>query len=454
MSTFESELQVVADRVVAQAKPGEEVEAFVTRGGDTDVRIYQGAVEHFVSAQSEGVGIRVISGGRTGFAYAGTLDDSAIAEVLAEARDNVQFGEPDEYAALAEPDGVAITEQSLWNDELADYPTDDKIDLAKQLEKLASGRDPRVRVDDSNYADAHGESAVASTTGIRMSGRENGCYVSVSTLADDGEGDDAETQTGFGFSVGRSPHEVDLDKAAREASERATRLLGATKPASKRTTVVLDPMVTAQFLGVISSTLNGEAVVKGRSLFAERLGDEVAAPFVTFIDDPTNPKAYSATDVDGEGLAARRNVLIQDGVLKQFVHNAYSARRAGTVSTGNATRGGFAGTPGVGCLAMSLVPGTRSQAELISDVDDGLLVQSVQGLHSGVNPISGDFSTGAAGLLIVNGDVGAPVREFTIASTLQRMLLDIVEIGGDLDWLPMRSSGMSLVIRDITLSGT
>ena len=435
-------------------KPGEEVEAFVTRGGDTDVRIYQGAVEHFVSAQSEGVGIRVISGGRTGFAYAGTLDESAIAEVLAEARDNVQFGEPDEYAALAEPDGVAITEQSLWNDELADYPTDDKIDLAKQLEKLASGRDPRVRVDDSNYADAHGESAVASTTGIRMSGRENGCYVSVSTLADDGEGDDAETQTGFGFSVGRSPHEFDLDKAAREASERATRLLGATKPASKRTTVVLDPMVTAQFLGVISSTLNGEAVVKGRSLFAERLGDEVAAPFVTFIDDPTNPKAYSATDVDGEGLAARRNVLIQDGVLKQFVHNSYSARRAGTVSTGNATRGGFAGTPGVGCLAMSLVPGTRSQAELISDVDDGLLVQSVQGLHSGVNPISGDFSTGAAGLLITNGDVGAPVREFTIASTLQRMLLDIVEIGGDLDWLPMRSSGMSLVIRDITLSGT
>ena len=454
MSAFESELQAVADRIVEQAKSSEQVEAFVARGGETDVRIYQGAVEHFVSAQSEGVGIRVISGGRTGFAYAGTLGESAIAEVLAEARDNVQFGEPDEYAALAEPDGVAVTEQSLWNDELADYPTDDKINLAKQLEQLASGRDARVRVDDSNYADAHGESAVASTTGIRMSGRENGCYVSVSTLADDGEGDDAETQTGFGFSVGRSPLEFDLDKAAREASERATRLLGATKPASKRTTVVLDPMVTAQFLGVISSTLNGEAVVKGRSLFAERLGDEVAAPLVTLIDDPTNPRAYSSTDVDGEGLAARRNVLIQDGVLKQFVHNTYSARRAGTVSTGNATRGGFAGTPGVGCLAMSLVPGTRSQAELVSDIDDGLLVQSVQGLHSGVNPVSGDFSTGAAGLLIVNGDVGAPVREFTIASTLQRMLLDIVEIGGDLDWLPMRSSGMSLVIRDITLSGT
>ncbi len=124
------------------------------------------------------------------------------------------------------------------------------------------------------------------------------------------------------------------------------------------------------------------------------------APFVTLVDDPTNPKAYTATDVDGEGLAARRNVLIEDGVLRQFVHNSYSARRAGTVSTGNATRGGFAGTPGVGCLALSLVPGTRTQEELIADVDDGLLVQQMQGLHSGVNPISGDFSTGAAGLLI------------------------------------------------------
>ena len=453
MSAFESKLQIVADSVIDQARPDEQIEAFVARGGETEVRVYEGDVEHFVSAQSEGIGIRVVVDGRTGFAYAGTLDQSAIAEVLAEARDNVQFGTVDEWAALAEPDGAEVTEQTLWNEELADFPTDQKIDLAKELEKLASGADTRVRVDDSNYADAHGESAVASTTGIRMSGRENGCYVSVSTLADEGEGDDAETQTGFGFSVGRSPSEFDLDRAAREAADRATRLLGATQPSSKRLTVVLDPFVAAQFLGVISSTLNGEAVVKGRSLFRDRLGDEVAASMVTFVDDPTNPKAYTATDVDGEGLAARRNVLIEDGVLKKFVHNSYSARRAGTVSTGNATRGGFAGTPGVGCLALSLVPGERSQEQLIADVDDGLLVQQMQGLHSGVNPISGDFSTGAAGLLIENGVVGAPVREITIASTLQRMLLDIVEVGGDIEWLPMNSAGMSLVISDVTMSG-
>lgn len=449
MTTASPELQAIADRVIAQAKNGEQIEAYVSRGQETDIRVYEGQVEHFVSAQSEGVGIRVIRDGRTGFAYAGTLDDDAIASVLAEARDNVAFGTPDEWAGLAEPDGVAVVAQQLWSDELAAFQTDGKIDLAKELERLTLAADSRVRVDDANYSDASGEAAVASTSGIRVSGRENGCYCSVSTLADDGD----ETQTGFGFAVGRSPIEFDLAKAAREAADRATRLLGATKPSSKRVTVVLDPYVTAQFLGVLSSALNGENVAKGRSLFANRLGESVASPLFTLVDDPTNSKAYTATDIDGEGLAARRNELIRDGVLQGFVHSSYSARRAGTASTGNAVRGGFKGTPGVGCLAMQLQPGTRSQAELVADVDDGVLIQSVQGLHSGVNPISGDFSTGASGLLIANGQLGGPVREFTIASTLQRMLHDIAEIGGDIDWLPMRATGVSLVIRDVTMSG-
>ena len=445
-----SDLQEIADRVVAMAQPGEHIEAFVSRDSETDIRIYEGVVEHFVAAQTEGVGIRVIRDGRTGFAYAGVLDAAAVAEVLAEARDNVQFGTPDEWAGLAEPDGVDVIEQDLWSDALAEFATDEKIAMAKELERLTLAVDPRIRVDDANYADAASESAVATTTGIRRTGRENGCYVVVSTLADDGD----ETQTGFGFSVGRSPADFNLAKAATEASDRATRLLGATKPATKRTTVVLDPYVTASFLGIISSTLNGESVAKGRSLFMDRLGQTVAASIVTLVDDPTNPKAYTATDLDGEGLAARRNVLIDSGVLQQFVHSSYSGRRVGAKSTGNAIRGGFKGTPGVGCLALQLLPGQRDQSALVADVDDGVLIQSVSGLHSGVNAISGDFSAGASGLSISKGQLGGPIREFTIASTLQRMLLDVVEIGNDIDWLPMRAAGVSLVIRDVTMSGS
>ena len=443
------ELLAIADRVVAMAKPGEQVEAYVSRSLSTDVRVYEGEVEHFVSAQSEGIGIRVIRDGRTGTSYAGTLDPSQIAEVLAEARDNLTYGEVDEWAGLAEPDGVAVVPQTLWDERLEDTSTARKIELAKELERRALAVDGRVRVDDSNYSDAFGEAAVATTTGIRVAGRENGCYLSVGTLADDGD----ETQTGFGFAVGRNTDELDVDKAAREAADRATRLLGATKPKSRRVTVVLDPYVTAQFLGIIGSTLNGESVVKGRSLFANRLGDHVANPLVTLLDDPTNPLAYTATDIDGEGLAARRNVLIDAGRLEMFVQSSYSARRMGVATTGNGVRGGVGGAPSAGCLALQVVPGSRSQAEIVAGIDDGILIQQVQGLHSGVNPVSGDFSTGAAGLLITGGTVGAPVREFTIASTLQKMLLDITEVGGDLEWLPMRATGVSLVIHDVTMSG-
>lgn len=442
-----SELVSIADRIVAAAAAGEQVEAFVARGGETEIRVYEGQIEHYVAAQSEGIGVRVIRDGRTGFAYAGALTDAD--EVLAEARSNVEFSTVDEWAGLAVDDGVETARLELWNDALAETAADDKIALALELERLSAGFDDRVRVDDANYVDMYGESAVATTTGIRRSGRENGCYVSVSTLANQ----DGETQTGFGFSVGRSLDDLDAERAARDASDRATRLLGAIKPSSGRLTVVFDPLVTAQFLAILASTLNGEAVVKGRSLFRDRLGAEIASPTFSLIDDPTDPRAYSASEVDGEGLATRRNELIRDGVLQQFVHSSYSARRAGTASTANAVRGGFASTPGVGALALQPVPGMRPQAEIIAGIDHGLLVQSVSGIHSGVNAISGDFSTGAAGLMIRDGEVAEPVREFTIASTLQKMLADVVEVGADLEWLPMRAAGVTLVIDDVTLSG-
>jgi len=443
------ELLAIAQRVADQAQPGEQVEAFVERERETSVRVYEGEIEHLTSAQVEGVGVRVIKDGRVGFAYSGTLDEASLAEVLAEARDNVAFGTTDEWAGLAVPDGVAPAPVELWRDALDGFATEHKVALAKELERLTVGVDPRLRVEDANYADVLGESAVATSTGIVASGRATGCYVSVSTMADDGD----ETQTGFGFSVGREPADLMLAKAAGDGADRALRMLGATKPSSRKVTVVLDPFVTAQFLGVLSATLNGEAVLKGRSLFAQRMGEQVAAPIVTLVDDATNVQAFSATPLDGEGLATRRSTLIDGGVLRGFVHNSYSGRRSGTASTGNATRGGFKSTPGCGCLALSLQPGTRPQSDLVAGIDDGVLIQMVQGLHSGVNPVSGDFSTGASGLLIGGGQLGAPVREFTIGSTIQRMLQDVVEVGGDVEWLPMSAAGVSLVIRDVTMSG-
>ena len=440
----------MAERVAGRAEPGEEVEAIVVRSRDTEIRVYEGGIEQLSSAESAGVGVRVIRDHRQGIAYAGTIDDvDLIDEVLAEARENAGFGTPDEHLAVASPDGVEPVELDLWRDELAGVPTDAKVELAMELDRAVAAADGRItKVEHADYADSMAEAALASTAGIRAASRATTCFVSTYVLA--GEGDD--TQTGFGFSTGREPGELDIPAAAGDAAERATRLLGATKPDSGRFTVVFDPWVTAQFLGILSGTLSGEAVLKGRSLFADRLGDSVGPDRLTLVDDPTNPLAFGATRTDGEGLATRRNLLIDRGVVAGFLHNSYTGRRSGTGSTGSAVRG-FKSAPGVGARALALVPGDAAQAELVAAIDDGVLIQSVKGLHSGVNPVSGDFSTGADGLRIKGGALAEPLRGFTIASTIQKMLKDVVAVGGDVVWLPMRAAGVSLVVDDVTISG-
>lgn len=446
-----SELLELAEKIVGEAQAGEQVEVYLGRGHHTSVKVFDGAVESLSSADTSGVGVRVIVDGRQGFAYAASLEASIVAETLAEARDNAAFGTVDEYLGLVSPDGVEPVDLDLYREELAQFPADRKVELALELERAVRAADPRIRgVEMAEYGDSSGESAIATTTGVRATSRRTSCSIVASAMA--GEG--TETMTGSGYSVARTPEDLDMAKAVKDASEKATRLLGARKPASRRLTVLLDPSVSSSFLGLLSSGLSASSVIKGRSLFAGREGEAVAVPFLTLVDDPTEPQAWGAGRYDAEGLASRRNVLISDGVLQGFLHNSYTGRRCGVPSTASAVRGGYRSTPGVGSRALSLTPGDRSQEQLMADVGDGLLVQSVSGLHSGANPISGDFSVGVEGLLFRDGAPAEPVREATIASTLQRMLLDLVAVGGDLEWLPGGAAGMTLVIGDVQLSGS
>ena len=446
-----TDLLELAERIVERAKPGEQVEAYLGRGHHTEVKVFDGAVESLSSADTQGVGVRVIVDGRQGFAYAASLDESIIAETLEEARDNAGFGTVDEYLGLATPDGVEPVDLDLFRPELAEFPADRKVELALELERAVRAADARIRgVEVAEYGDSSGVSAVATTTGVRATSRRTSCSSVASAMA--GEG--TETMTGSGYSVARTPEELDMAKAVKDASEKATRLLGARKPASRRLTVLLDRSVSASFLGLLSSGLSASSVIKGRSLFADREGEAVAVPFLTLVDDPTEPEAWGASRYDAEGLASRRNVLIENGVLQGFLHNSYTGRRCGRPSTASAVRGGYRSTPGVGSRALSLTPGDRTQEQLMADVGDGLLVQSVTGLHSGANPISGDFSVGVEGLLFRDGAPAEPVREATIASTLQRMLLDLVAVGGDREWLPGGAAGLTLVIGDVQLSGS
>ena len=449
MAEANPELLDVAARVADMAGPGEQVEAYVARGTSTSVKAYAGEVESLTQASSAGIGVRVIVDHREGFAYAGTLDEGAVLEALAEARDNATFGEPDEFNGLATPDGVEPAILDLWPEHLADVPTADKVAMAIELEAATRGRDARISgVRVAMFSDSLGEGAVATSTGIRAWGRAGMSYLMVQALAQQGD----ETQIASGLSVGREVTELSIDEAADDAVLRATRLLGATKPSTQRLTLVLEPRMTATILGIVGGMLNGEAVLKGRSPFADRMGEAVASPLLTFIDDPTDPRSLGAEAHDGEGLACRRNELVADGVLQGFLHNTYTGRRSGGSSTGSAQRG-VSSTPGVGAGALAVAPGTGTHEEVLAGVEHGLFVTSMAGLHSGVNPVSGDFSVGVEGLMVQGGALAEPIREATIASTMQRLLLDISAVGADLEWLPDGSGGVTLVIPDIALSG-
>jgi PmbA protein len=447
----------VARRVAGDARPGEQVEAYVLRSRDVDVKVFGGEVESLAVAEIEGVGVRVIVDARQGYAWAGSLDDDVIADTLAEARDNAEFGSPDESYVLASPADVGIdgadavsASLDLWRDDVLSTPTAHKVALTLELEAAVRAADPRVRgVESTSYGDAAVEAAVANSLGVEASTRRTSASCSAFAMA--GEG--ALTQTGSGFSAARSFGEVDAHEAARDAAERAVRLLGAKPIPSGRLPVVLDPLVTRSLLALLGGALSGEAITKGRSLFVGREGEAVAGPGITLVDDPTRAEAFGAATHDAEGVPTRRVELIADGRFDAVLHNVRTAKRAGATTTGSAVRGGYKSPPGVGARALHLVPGALGAEEILASVDHGLYVQSVSGLHSGTNPVSGDFSVGAVGLVVRDGALAEPVREVTIASTLQRILHDIAAVGADLTWLPGGAAGMTLLVADMSVSG-
>lgn len=445
-----SELVALGEQVVAHARPGEQIEVVLGHSVDTEVRAYDGDVESFVSATSAGVGIRVVADSRQGFAVSGSLDVDAVFEALADARDNASFATPDPFLGLPGDDGVEPATVDLFDPALLRTGPAAKIELARALEAATLAADPRmVGVESAEYADTIAAFAIVSTEGISRVTVESICSLVSSSLA--GSGD--EVTTGFGYSIGRRIEDLSVERAAGDSAMRAVRMLGAGRVPTARVTVVLEPWVTAQLLGIIVDCFSAESVLKGRSPFGGRLGETVASPLVTLVDDATDVRAFGATAIDGEGLATRRVGLIGGGVADAWLHDSRTGRQMSVASTGSAVRAGFRSTPAPGAMAARLVGGVGGADDVMRSVGEGILVSEVQGLHSGVNPVSGDFSTGIEGFVIRDGQRGEPIREVTIASTLQRMLTDVVCVADDTDWCPMNAAGCTLAIADVTVSG-
>ncbi|MGQ0668177.1 MAG: TldD/PmbA family protein [Actinomycetota bacterium] len=436
-------------RLAVEAASGDEsVEAYAEESRRTEVRARGGEIEGLTFAESRGVGVRVISGGRLGYAYAADPSAGEVGEAVAGARENAGFATPDEFNAL--PAGEAVKAMpELFRERQAGVPTERKVSLALDLERVAITTDPRVRkVVGAEYGDTVSRIALASTAGVDAEYSRTDCWCGVYALAEEGD----ETQTGFSYRLARELGELESADVAAESATRASRMLGAVKPPTVKVPVVLDPFAGSSFMGVLSGALSAEAVQKGRSLFASLVGRQVGSDVFTLVDDGRLLAGPGASPFDDEGVRTERTELISGGRLMGFLHNTYTARRGGTASTGNARRGGYRSVPGVGTTNLYVEPGRAPPADILSQAEGGVLIQEVSGVHSGANPISGQFSVGATGLRITGGEIGEPLREMTIASTVPEMLTAVAAVGNDLRFFT--SVGVpTILIGEMTIAG-
>jgi PmbA protein len=427
----------VVDRVLelAAARGARDVEAYAERGVSRRIKVYQGEVEQLVAAQRRGVGVRVFRDGAVGYCSTSDLEPEGLADLVDRAVALAAAADPDPHRLLPRDVGPPAS-VTPFDARLPEADDADKIDLALTVEAAALEADPRVKtVEDTVYVDGDAEVFLANSAGVRGSYRANQCYTYTYVLAEE----DGQVETGVSYAVARALEELDGPACGAEAAARACRLLGARRCPSMRVTVVLDPFVAAAFFGVLSAALSAEAVQKGRSLFAGREGEAVADAGFALFDDGTLPDGLDSAPFDGEGTPRQRTPLIEAGVLQGFLHDAYTARKAGVSSTGNGLRGGYASPPSVRSTNLVVAGLTTPRDEIVAAIDRGVLVTDAVGVHSGANPVSGEFSVGISGVLIEGGRLTTPVREVTLAGDIISMLKGVRALGDDARWVPAGS---------------
>ena len=437
---------------VALAKGAGDAEAYASEADRREVRVHGGEIESLGAATQRGLGVRAWIDGRLGYGFGTDLSGPGLAAIAARAVAAARVADPDEFAGPPSEAGPAQALAGLSDPSLGEWPTARVADLALEVERAALAHDERVAgVEQAVYVDSAERVAVAASTGTGGEFESTSCYAYAQALA----GGDSDRETGLGFGLARGPAGLDPASIGREAAGRAAAMVGAGKPPSSACPVVLDATVAASFVGLLGKALGADAVQRGRSPLADRLGETVAADAFVLLDDGLDPEGFAAAPIDAEGLPRRRTPLIEAGTLRTFLHDTYTARRGNAASTGNAGRSSYRTLPGVAASNLVVAPGSLGFEELLREAGEGVLITDVVGLHAGVNPVSGVFSVGASGRAIRSGEPAEPLREFTIASDLVSMLRAVRAAGATPRWVPFGGSVSAppLLIGEMTVGG-
>ncbi|HLA80338.1 MAG TPA: TldD/PmbA family protein, partial [Thermoleophilia bacterium] len=450
---------LVAARAVLSRVPrlgvggGVGLEVYAQFARTATVKVFGGRAESVATAEPRGLGVRAMDGYRVGYSYTADLSDVGMDKVVLESIENARAAAPDEFQALPAGPLSYPALADLWRPGVSGTTVDQKVAIAMEAEATALAKPEVAIVEISEYSDTDSKVAIVSNQGVEIQGEQSFCFAYVFALAG-GEGD---RQSGLGFTAGREPAELDARAAGAEAADKARRLLGAKPCATGSYTVVFDREVAAALLGLIGSALSADAWQKGRSVFRGKLGEQVASSMVTLWDDGLAAGGLATNPFDAEGVPQRSTLLVEDGVLRKALHDTHTARKEGgeTVSTGNASRGSYRSLPSVGLSNLVLRPGEGELEDLLRRVGTGLYVDSAAGLHSGVNPVTGEISVGVTGRLIEDGVAGRPVREVTIATDFISLLQSIGDLAGDSRWIPLYGSVRtpSIAVQAVAVSG-
>lgn len=442
--------EMAADVLAAARRHGASAaDVVVVEADSLDVGVRLGEVEKVKQAREKRLGLRVFDGQRS--AVTSTADFSA-ASLLRLVEDTCALAKvtaPDPYAGLPAEAGPLgeLADLGLYDDHVRSVSADEAIAWAQRAEAAAREADPRITNSDGGECSASaGRVVYASTAGASGSYRSSSVSLSAVPIASL----DGAMQRDYWYSSKRRVRDLETPEAiGTRAAARALRRLGARSVATCEVPVVFDPEMASGLMRHLAAAVSGTAVFLGNSFLIDRIDQAIAPAFVTVVDDATLPSGLGSKPFDGEGLATRRNVVVENGVLRRYLCDSYAARRLGHPGTASAARS-VGGAPQVSTTNFILQPGTASPAEVIGSVSSGLYVTELIGF--GINPTTGDYSRGAAGIWIENGELAFPVEEITIAGNLRDMFRDIEVIADDLD-LRGAVRAPTLKIRRMTVAG-
>jgi len=436
----------------AMARGASAAEAAVGEGSEFSTLVRLGQVETLKEAGSKSVGVRVYFGKRAASAYSTDFSREGLKQMLESALSLAKATSEDPYIGLpaAEQLGSLAGDLDLYYDDVISLPAERRIELARRAEQAALAADPRITNSEGGSFDASaGRKVLANSLGFVGETQRSYSSISAVPIAAPADGQGA-MQRDYWYSIARSVSKLESpEEVGWKAAERTVRRLGAHKVPTARVPIVFDQLAATSLLRQILDAVNGDAVYRGASFLAGKLGEKALGSNINIIDDGTIPGGFGTSPFDGEGVPTRRTVVFEGGVLSSYLLNCYTARKLGLQTTGNAARG-LAGMPGIGSGNFFVPRGNKSAKDIIGGVRDGLYVTEFLGF--GVNLVTGDFSRGASGLWIRNGELAFPVEEITVAGNLREMFSNVSEIGSDLEFRGAVASP-TLRIEGMTVAG-